>query len=234
MYINTVRQIPATKPLQINQGEIKARVKGSSVYIVKINITPVPSKQWNQLIKECAGQIDSLIELLLGQFSKNVMGIMTHPKKGLFPRSNEIKLSCSCPDWADLCKHTAAVLYGIGARFDERPENLFLLRQTNHLELISKASITPLSQTDKEQDGILKDADLSALFGVNIEKSAQAIASSKQTPRIKISTFPKNKAQQRKLKSAAGKVQGKKANHKSLVALKATGTMRKSKNKKHK
>ena len=48
--------------------------------------------------------------------------------KGLFPSPKDIKLSCSCPDWADMCKHVAAVLYGVGARLDASPELLFTLR----------------------------------------------------------------------------------------------------------
>jgi len=158
--------------LQINKGEIKALVKGSSVYKINITIAPVSHNQWDHVVKECSGKIDSLIELLLGKFSKNVMEIITHPKKGLFPHPHEIKLNCSCPDWVELCKHVAAVLYGVGTRFDERPEDLFVLRQANHLELISKASQTSLAQ-ESSHEAAFKETDLSALFGINIEQSSR-------------------------------------------------------------
>src|SRR5713101_3308804 len=88
---------------------------------------------------DCAGAIDSLVELLQGRFSKGVMERICEEKTGLFPAPSEIEFSCSCPDYASMCKHVAAVLYGIGARFDERPELLFKLRRVDEKELIAKA-----------------------------------------------------------------------------------------------
>ena len=187
--------------LQVKPGEIKALVKGSSVYKINIRITPVLRSQWSHLIKECSGKIDSLIELLLGKFSKNVMEIITHPKKGLFPHPNEIKLNCSCPDWAELCKHVAAVLYGVGARFDERPEDLFLLRQANHLELIAKAPQTRLAKAGS-QEAAFKETDLSALFGINIEQSPRKTINQKS---LRKNENPPNKIKSKKLTIAKRK-----------------------------
>lgn len=130
--------------LQVRSGEINALVLGSSLYKVNISISAVKASKWDALIKDCSGKINSLIELLMGGFSKSVMEIITHPVKGLFPEPKEIKLSCSCFDWADMCKHVAAVLYGIGSRLDERPEELFLLRQVDHTKLIEKSSTQSL------------------------------------------------------------------------------------------
>ena len=101
------------------------------------------------MIKECAGKIDSLIELLQGKFSKGVMEIITHKKNGLFPNPEEIKFVCSCPDYADMCKHIAAALYGIGARLDDKPEQLFVLRHVNHGDLISVAETVDKFTTPK-------------------------------------------------------------------------------------
>ncbi len=157
--------------LKVFAGEITALVSGSSIYKVKITIAKVVSKKWNKIVSECAGKIDSLIELLQGKFSNAVMEIMTAPEKGLFPDPKEIKLSCSCPDWADMCKHVAAVLYGVGARLDDKPEELFMLRQADHIELIAKAGTTSLTQTVADQsDQILTDSDLSSLFGIDMGK----------------------------------------------------------------
>ena len=64
------------------------------------------------------------------------MGAVTDRKDGLFPSPREIKYQCTCPDYAGMCKHIAAVVYGIGARLDERPELLFVLRGVDHEELI--------------------------------------------------------------------------------------------------
>lgn len=158
--------------LQVKPGEINALVAGSSLYRVNIVISKVDHSKWNGIVNECAGKIDSLIELLQGKFSKAVMQIITEPSKGLFPHPNEIKLNCSCPDWAEMCKHVAATLYGVGARLDNRPEDLFLLRQANHIELISKASTATLIQTGVDQsDSAIVDSDLSSLFGIDIGDS---------------------------------------------------------------
>src|SRR5207249_2482588 len=102
-------------------------------------IKPVAPELWSEIKQECAGQIGSLIELLQGKLSQRVMEIITRSGNGLFPKPAEIELDCSCPDWADMCKHVAAALYGVGARLDEKPELLFALRQVDHLELISQA-----------------------------------------------------------------------------------------------
>ncbi|CAL7962100.1 hypothetical protein GAMM_320002 [Gammaproteobacteria bacterium] len=69
-----------------------------------------------QIVRECFGKIDSLVELLKGKFSKSVMEVIARKEKGLFPHPSEIKMNCSCPDYAGVCKHIAAVFYGIGAR----------------------------------------------------------------------------------------------------------------------
>lgn len=154
--------------LKIDAGTITALVSGSEIYKIDIAISRVSKEKWKKIVKECSGEITSLIELLQGTFSKGVMEVMTQPKKGLFPKFNEIKLKCSCPDWAKMCKHVSAVLYGVGARLDENPEDLFLLRQAEHTDLITTAGVENLSKStlaDKESE--IGD-NLSELFGVEI------------------------------------------------------------------
>ena len=111
--------------LQIAKGKVSAVVSGSDLYTVTITIAPVPATRWKAICRDCAGTIDSLVELLQGRLSKGVMDRVCREGDGLFPAPKEIKLSCSCPDWADMCKHVAAVLYGVGARLDEKPALLF-------------------------------------------------------------------------------------------------------------
>lgn len=125
--------------LEIQPGKISALVSGSELYTVEITITALSDSHWNSLKRECSGQIGSLVELLQGRLSKSVMDLVTQRDKGLFPKPAEIKMKCSCPDWAGVCKHIAAVMYGIGARLDEKPELLFVLRKVDHLELIAGA-----------------------------------------------------------------------------------------------
>ena len=153
--------------LHIDQGKIDALVQGSSLYKVKIGIKSLASKKWNSILKNCSGQIDSVIELLQGKFSSSVMKTVIDKHNGLFPLPGDIFLNCSCPDWADMCKHVAAVLYGVGHRLDREPELLFKLRKIDHMELINKAKLKiPVSRTGKSR--IIKDRNLSDIFGIDI------------------------------------------------------------------
>jgi uncharacterized Zn finger protein len=158
--------------LQIASGEVKALVCGSSVYQVAVKITPVSKARWKSICKDCAGEIDSLVELLQGRFSKAVMERICREKTGLFPSPKEIQLSCSCPDWAFMCKHIAAALYGIGARLDKAPELLFRLHQLDENELITKASASlPLARKGAAPGNVLRSNDLSELFGLDLAQS---------------------------------------------------------------
>jgi uncharacterized Zn finger protein len=153
--------------LQIRSGEVTALVSGSELYQVRITIAPLPGKQWRDLKSRCAGQIGSVVELLQGQLSKGVIGLVTSHDGGLFPRPAEIKMSCSCPDWAGMCKHVAAVLYGIGARLDHQPELFFHLRKVDHLELIEEA-VSTAGRTTATRKKTLAEADVAGVFGIEI------------------------------------------------------------------
>ncbi len=155
--------------LQIAPGHVTAIVSGSSLYKVKVSVSPIPKPHWETLCRDCAGGIDSLVELLQGRFSQGVMERICQQKTGLFPSLKDISLSCSCPDWASMCKHVAAVLYGIGTRLDEQPELLFKLRMVNEQDLIAKASAgIPLVKKRTSSKKVLAGNDLSALFGLDM------------------------------------------------------------------
>jgi len=154
--------------LKIEPGRVRARVAGTSLYTVDIGIKKLPPARWQAIRKACAGGIASAIELLQGRLSNSVMAIITHRTEGLFPRPAEIELKCSCPDYAVMCKHVAATLYGVGARLDDRPELLFVLRGVDHLALIDEAFQVG-SQAVRETPSELREADLSEVFGVDIE-----------------------------------------------------------------
>src|SRR5215210_2901412 len=160
--------------LQIKKGEIAAMVAGSSLYKVKIAITPVTAVRWNAICWDCAGTVDSLVELLQGRLSKGVMDRVCREGDGLFPSPAEIKLSCSCPDWAEMCKHVAAALYGVGARLDERPELLFVLRGVDEHDLLASAGQDlTLGQPAPCPAKVLEGGDLAALFGLEIAETAR-------------------------------------------------------------
>ncbi len=155
--------------LKISNGQVQAKVMGSSLYQIGIKVKPMLESKWKVLIEACAGKIDSLIELLQGKFSKAVMEILTQKENGLFPNPKEISMSCSCPDYAGMCKHIAAVLYGVGAFLDTKPEWLFVLRHVDHLDLIASASSGDLLLKNQTSDHVLEDGDLSALFGIELD-----------------------------------------------------------------
>jgi uncharacterized Zn finger protein len=167
--------------LQIAASQITALVSGSEIYEVKVEIVPVAKPHWQSICEDCSGSIDSLVELLQGRLSKGVMERISQQQTGLFPSPKEIKLSCSCPDWAEMCKHVAAVLYGIGARLDQQPELLFRLRAVDEKELIASAGKS-LPSAKKSPAKVLGGEDLSALFGLDL---ADAMPPAKSAPPTK-------------------------------------------------
>ncbi len=172
--------------LQIAPGRIQALVSGSAIYKVTVEVTPVTKARWKSICTDCAGAIDSLVELLQGRFSKAVMERICRQNAGLFPSPKEIRLSCSCPDWAGMCKHVAAVLYGIGARFDQQPELLFRLHAVKEEELIAKAGTgLPLAKQGPAASKLLGSEDLSGIFGVEM---AQGIDTGTAAPGAKPKT----------------------------------------------
>ena len=155
--------------LQVNKGSITAQVMGSSLYFVRISIVPMAKELWEKFVASCSGKIDSLVELLLGKLSKSVMAAVVDRATGLFPKPREISMRCSCPDSAGMCKHIAAVLYGVGALLDETPKHLFQLRQVQHTDLITAANVEAVLAPAAAST--IDEADLSDLFGIDIDNS---------------------------------------------------------------
>ena len=177
--------------LKISTGSVQALVQGSSLYKVAVTIAPLAGASWGEFKKRCAGQISSLLDLLQGRLDKGVLQEITRRPGGLFPAPREIKLSCSCPDGASMCKHVAATLYGVGARLDKKPELFFTLRGADMQELITAAGRSAMAATGSASAAdVIADDDLSAIFGVEIDTApppaAQApvrkTVAKKQTP----------------------------------------------------
>lgn len=187
--------------LQIEPGRLVALVAGSELYTITIDIKPAQAKAWTDIKGRCAGQIGSLIELLQGKLSQGVMQIITERDNGLFPKPAEIDMDCSCPDSARLCKHLAAVLYGVGARLDKQPELLFLLRRVDHLELIAQAGDAgSLAKSAKGRKTIDTTA-VADVFGIELESSANEPAPPASSTPLPPSPVAPASAQPRKASS---------------------------------
>jgi uncharacterized Zn finger protein len=202
--------------LEIERGRISAMVSGSKIYTVEIDIKTLPPGKWKEVKNRCAGQIGSLLELLQGRLSKNVMSVVTDRHKGLFPLPGEISLKCSCPDWAVMCKHVAAALYGVGARLDEAPELLFLLRGVDHEELIS-AEVGVAAAAAGQTGGRRRIADdtLADVFGIEMSEEVTPAGAKPSHRREKVA--PKSKKASDGAAKGTGKRQAKTGQRKTQV-----------------
>ena len=203
--------------LGIRKGRVEAIVSGSELYRVTVEITALKKKKWNTLKRCCMGKIGSLIELLQGNLSEEIMGIVADRQDGLFPLPGEIKYRCDCPDWAGMCKHIAAVIYGIGARLDTQPELLFTLRGVDHLELITAGAAADAiagSGSQRARRRSLAGDDLEGVFGVELEESPD------ETPRRKT---PTRKAAKKAAKRKTAKPKANKRGAKNGTEQRASG-----------
>jgi len=158
--------------LKITKGNVEALVMGSGTkpYNVIVKIDTLKKEKWERVIKECNSSIQSMEQLMEGKFPKELEILFTEKKFGLFPSPDEIRFACSCPDWADMCKHVAAVLYGIGSRLDTDPLLFFELRDIDSQALIKKSIEEKLDNmlknAGKKSSREISDEDVFDLFGV--------------------------------------------------------------------
>ncbi len=179
--------------LKIAEGKITSLVSGSELYKITIDIDALPASHWKDLKSRCVGQIGSLIELLQGKLSKGVMEVVTDKQNGLFPTPKEIRMECSCPDYAGMCKHIAATMYGVACRLDHQPELLFKLRKVDHEELIEQAIPTAPIATDSKAKKLAK-ADLSDVFGIDLSDDGDGSAVAVAEPKVRKKAAVKAKA----------------------------------------
>ena len=171
--------------LEITGGQVTALVSGTSTYQTTVTIGSLQAQRWRELASACMGRIDSLVDLLRGTLSREVMEIVTRRDSGLFPAPDQIRFTCSCADWASMCKHVAAVLYGVGVRFDEKPELLFALRGVDHADLITQVADgggPGLVGRPSRGRKVIQSADLSALFGIELDDATVAPATVPTAP----------------------------------------------------
>ncbi|MBW2642561.1 MAG: hypothetical protein JRC89_04115 [Deltaproteobacteria bacterium] len=207
----------AVLDLKISSGQVESLVQGtrSKPYTVIIKIKGIKKKIWQNMKAACADKLDSLPELLAGKFPKALGEIFTARGQGLFPSPEEIEFNCSCPDWAYMCKHVAATLYGIGTRLDDSPSLFFKLRKVNIDDLIQQTikdqSCQLLKKAEKTRAGMIAESDLSGMFGIDMEdhidfdlpKSGKKVSSRGKTSR-KAAKPGKTKLAKRKPKLKTG------------------------------
>ena len=165
--------------LAIETGGVEALVAGRSLYRVVVRIRKLKRPAWKAIRTACAGQIGSVLELLQGRLSDRVMDVVADRDAGLFPQPGEIKLACDCPDWATMCKHAAAVLYGVGSRLDDSPELLFRLRGVDEAELIATGVALPRGAATADT---LADDDLESIFGIDLDPAGGVPATARKRP----------------------------------------------------
>ncbi len=210
--------------LKIKTKEVLAMVSGSSIYKVKVKIGALPQAVWQAICKDCSVGIDSLVELLQGRFNKGVMDRLCRQDNGLFPKPSEIKFSCSCPDYASMCKHIAAVLYGIGARLDEKPELLFLLRSVDHNDLLAHVdTAVPLAKQRPKAGKLLETDDISQLFGLDMAEG-DVESTGQKSPRPVAKTVGKPSPAKKSKKHALTDIEKEKKLWKKIEELISTRT----------
>jgi uncharacterized Zn finger protein len=162
----------AVLDVQIETGRVTALVQGSrrTPYTVQVQIDALSDRQLESIAKLCDQRITDLEELLVGRFPKELQELFTLKGQGLFPTNKEIHFDCTCPDWASMCKHVTATLYGIGARFDGDPTLFFTLRDIDFGSLIKKTidqkMESMLKNAGKASSRVLDDPDVLDLFGI--------------------------------------------------------------------
>lgn len=161
----------AVVDLKIQKGKVLARVQGrrKTPYKVEIRISPLSEERCQYAILQCGRKIENLERLVNGDFPEELKEMFLGDK-GLFPEPKEISFNCSCPDWALMCKHVAAVLYGIGARFDDNPLLFFELRGIDVERFIDVTLAnrveSMLENVDASSERIITGGDWEKLFGV--------------------------------------------------------------------
>jgi len=162
----------AVLDLKITKGRVIAKVQGSRAkpYDTEIRIDTLDSTKWREISELCNRKIDTLEQLIEGKFPRELELLFTEKRYALFPSPKEIHFNCSCPDYAYMCKHVAAVLYGIGARLDQNPLLFFELRDIDGRELIRKSMEqrleNMLKNAGKKSKREIAAKDISNIFGL--------------------------------------------------------------------
>lgn len=160
----------AVLDLKIEKGKIRARVQGTrkTPYKIEIRISPLSEEKCQEIIKKCSRKIENLESLLSGTFPEELKELF-QGNNGLFPEPKEISFNCSCPDWALLCKHVAAALYGVGVRLDNDPALFFQLRGINmdhFIDVTLANKVEAMLENAENPSSRIIEGNVDSLFGV--------------------------------------------------------------------
>jgi uncharacterized Zn finger protein len=139
----------------VANGLVTARVRGSinpyfgvykePIYRITIQITPVSEANWTRAIARLASRADVVTRLLLSELPETIEEAFGELGLHLLPQSErDFTTECSCPDWANPCKHIAGVYYLLAASLDHDPFLLFELRGLSRSALRAQLAGSPL------------------------------------------------------------------------------------------
>lgn len=157
--------------LKIRKGRVEARVQGTRKipYKVDIRISPFSEEKCQAVMAKCGRKIENMEDLVAGTFPEDLKDLFTE-EGGFFPTPAEISCICSCPDWAIMCKHVAAAMYGIGLRLDENPFYFFEMRGIDinrFLDVTVDNKVeSMLENADTVTERMLDTGKLDAIFGI--------------------------------------------------------------------
>jgi uncharacterized Zn finger protein len=170
------------KSFEIDGNHITAKVRGSvnpyfgvykePTYSISIEITPIAKTRWNEAIDKLSSKASTVSRLLLNEVPENIEDSFAELGLHLLPYSSkDFKTRCSCPDYANPCKHIAGVYYLVASQLDNNPFLLFELRGLSKTELQEKLAQTPLGKALSEELNTKEIAiDISNSLFTNIEK----------------------------------------------------------------
>jgi len=148
--------------IDVEPGIVKAKVQGSQPrpYNVKIRLEPLTDEDWDKVTGAMASQAIFAAKLLAGEMPQNIEEAFASVDISLFPTAlSELHTDCSCPDWANPCKHIAAVYYLLAERFDEDPFLIFKLRGRTKEQIIAvlrekRAATSPMGDISSSVDAV--------------------------------------------------------------------------------
>ncbi len=147
--------------VRVAPGLIRARVSTQRLEELELRLAPLDEERVEELRRHCQGRIDSLVSLMEGRVDEAVLAPLCDPERGLMPTPADWKMSCSCTDWSEPCRHAAAAIYAAGLLIDADPSLLFTLR--------SLAPASLLAPAPQAAPADFSSTELGRMFGIELD-----------------------------------------------------------------